>query len=550
MKEFNRSAPTRTRFAVVAAASVFLALPSQGQEISSPSVSKAVSPKLSVNNEVRSLAPARPRKRWLPGDPIQVKEDLERGSENAVSVQVGKTPDALLPRRGQLVPAPAPVRTTPTLGASFDGIGSTGVLPPDTVGAVGPFHFIQMVNSEFAIYDKKGLLLFGPSPINSLWKGFGGPCETDNDGDPLVRYDSLAKRWLVSQFAVDKYTQCIAISRDSDPVSGGWYLYAFDTTDENGQYVTPDYPKIGVWPDGYYMSTQRGFPDEGMDVWVFERDQMLQGYPARQVHFSIMGKSVVLQPADSDGPAPLGGTASFFVRQMDGERFGGDDRVEIYALKTDWKSPTESRFTKEASIKVAPFDSMLCSDDLLSACVSQPKTDVKLEALSAWPMFRAHFRQFDGHASMLLNHTVDATGTDMAGIRWYELRRSADAAWLLHQQGIVPPDSAHRWMGSLAMDGAGNIAIGYSVSGDKVYPGIRVAGRTGTDPQGRFGKEVIVVEGGGSQTYAPAPRWGDYASMDVDPAQNNTFWFTTLYYKSTSDAGWSTRIVEIRVPSQ
>jgi len=487
---------------------------------------------------------------WQEGDPVRVKGDL-KGHDDLTTPQFRpqKESDPLVsrPQPARPTAASAAPLAAPTVGANFDGIGATGVLPPDTIGAVGPNHYIQMVNSAFAIYDKSGSLLAGPSQINSLWQGFGGPCESDNDGDPVVRYDHLADRWLVSQFAVDMNMQCIAISRGPDPVTSGWFLYAFPTRDANGNPVTPDYPKIGVWPDGYYMSTQRGFPNSGLDVWVFERNRMLAGQPARQVQFAVGAPSIVLQPSDLNGPPPSAGTPNFFIRHFDGQRFGGQDRIEIFAFSVNWANPAASTFQSVSNLPTAAFDSVLCNADLMGACVPQPGTNARLETLSVWPMFRAQYRNFGTHETLLLNHSVDATGQDLAGIRWYELRRSPSGSWSIFQQATHAPDSVHRWMGSLAADEAGNIALGYSVGNAQTFPGIRVATRRAADPAGMLGPEITIVNGGGSQTH-PASRWGDYGSMDVDPSRPCTFWYTTLYYATTSQAGWRTRIAEVRVP--
>ena len=106
-----------------------------------------------------------------------------------------------------------------------------------------------------------------------------------------------------------------------------------------GNPVFPDYPKIGVWPDAYYMGTQRGFPSGGLDVWAFERDKMLAGAPAALVQFSVPAPSLFLMPSDLDGPPPPVGTPNFFVRQVDGDRFGGTDRLEVFAFNVDWSNP-------------------------------------------------------------------------------------------------------------------------------------------------------------------------------------------------------------------
>ena len=506
-----------------------------------PQVYDPVAPQV-LDTNMRSMAVEAVAPSWSEGEPVRTVEDLR---EEMGPTEPVRGPGALraLPSEGM----------APIAGVNFDGIGATGVLPPDTNGAVGPNHYIQMVNSAFAIYDKSGGLVAGPTPINALWTNFGGPCETLNNGDPIVRYDQLADRWLISQFALpggdQGFFECIAVSRSADPVGGGWFLYAFPTSDAaTGNPVFPDYPKIGVWGDAYYMGTQRGFPGGGLDVWAFERDQMLVGAPAGVVQFSIPAPSLFLMPSDLDGPPPAPGTPNFFLRQVDGERFGGSDRLEIFAFSVDWANPAASTFVQVADLATDPFDSVLCSASLLGACIPQPGVSQRLETLTVWPMWRLQFRNLGTHEAMVVNHTVDANGNDLAGIRWYELRRTSGGAWAIFQQGTYAPDEVHRWMGSIAMDRDGNIGLGYSASSDSVFPSIRRTGRLATDPPGSMTQaEVTIIDGSGAQTHGSL-RYGNYSSMDVDPADDCTFWYTTEYYEATSTAGWQTRVASFRNP--
>jgi hypothetical protein len=518
------------------------------QDVSAPQVTAPVTPKTSIVANMRALAA--PAAAWRPGGSVRVRGDLaELGPPSSPAPARQGAADPLLGiSRAAAAPAGGVAAPAAEVRVSFEGIGATGVLPPDTVGAVGPNHYIQMVNSAFAIYDKRGNLLAGPSQINSLWSGFGGPCEAQNNGDPIVRYDAQADRWLLSQFALDDRMQCIAISQGPDPVTSGWFLYAFPTVTQNGQPVNPDYPKIAVWGDAYYMGTQRGFPNGGLDVWAFERARMLAGQPARQITFAVSAPSLFLMPSDLDGPPPPAGTPNFFVRQVDGDRFGGQDRVEIFAFAANWANPAASTFQMISSLPTANFDSVLCSADLMGNCVPQPGTTQRLETLTVWPMWRAQYRNFGSFETLLFNHTVDASGNDLAGIRWYELRRQGTTgAWAIQQQGTHAPDnSVHRWMGSIAMDQSGTIALGYSVSSSSVSPGIRAVVRRQSDPPGTLGPEVKLQDGNGSQTFSVA-RWGNYSSMDVDPTDAGTFWYTTEYYDATSDAGWKTRVVSFQV---
>lgn len=516
--------------------------------IEGPIVRQRVAPQLQTTN-LLTLMSSRPAKVWQPGDPVQIMEDLKRIGPAAP--QQGEEAEQ------RPLPAGDPVQRMPDLqrsetgGASmscdFDGISATGFVPPDTVGAVGPAHYIQAVNAAFAIYDKNGNLLAGPSPINSLWNGFGGPCEADNNGDPIVRYDHLANRWLISQFAVHSppdYRQCIAISRTDDPIAGGWHLYAFPTDDSTGNPVNPDYPKIGVWPDGYYMGTQRWFPNGGLDVWAFEREQMLAGAPAAVVQFFVNPPSLFLMPSDLDGPPPPVGTPNFFSRPVDGDRFGGVDRLQVFAFQVDWVNHASSSFDLLSQLPTEPFDSVLCSASLLDTCIPQPGTAQLLETLSVWAMWRLQYRNFGTHETLVTNHTVDANGQSLAGIRWYELRRPAAGTWSIFQQGTYAPDSVNRWMGSLAMNQNGSIALGFSASNKQVFPSIRYASRKIGDPLGLLTQERTLVTGGGSQT-SSSSRWGNYSSMDVDPVDDCTFWYTTEYYDTTSTAGWRTCVSNV-----
>jgi len=503
------------------------------------------------DRDVRTLPIA---DRWRPGQPFREVEDLKERPAGSGEEPTGTSAAAPVPESGSAADTAGSqggVGASAAGGtlASFDGIPATAWVPPDTVGDVGPNHYVQMVNIAFAIYDKQGSLLAGPSPINSLWTGFGGPCETSNNGDPVVRYDHLADRWLMSQFALPagNLSECIAVSRTADPVAGGWYLYQFPSVDQATMtQVFPDYPKLGVWPDAYYMSTQRSFFVGTGDVWAFDRANMLNGAPAGAVQFAVGSPSetIFLLPSDLDGPPPPLGTPNFFVRQVDAERFGPpgtQDRLEVFAFGVDWASPALSTFAQLPSLPTAPFDSVLCVAGLIGQCIPQPGTANLLESLTVWPMWRLQYRNFGTHETMVVNHTIDVNSADQAGLRWYELRRPPSGVWSIFQQGTHSPDASHRWMASLAMNGNRSMALGYNVSSSTVFPGLRAAGRLETDAPGTLAQgEMTLVDGGGSQT--GSARWGNYSSMDVDPVDDCTFWFTGEYYPASTAAGWRTRI--------
>ncbi|GGK94259.1 hypothetical protein Sme01_56970 [Sphaerisporangium melleum] len=475
--------------------------------------------------------------------PSTGKPDKSDQSDKAAKTPVG----------AEVLQTNAAATQVPEFTASFEGVGNVdGVLPPDTNGDVGPHHYVQSVNVSYAIYDKSGTLLLGPLPGNALYAGFGGPCETTNDGDPVVLYDEAADRWMITQFAVPGgtagYHQCIAISQTPDP-TGAYYRYDF----LYHQSRMNDYPKFGIWPDAYYMTANEFSPSfAGAGAVAFEREKMLAGQPARMVYFHLGPDFGGLLPADAEGTAPPAGAPNPFT-MVDDDAWGisPTDRLLMWDFKVDWTDPAASTFGNGLApsrfFETAPFDSNMCN--YARACVPQQGTAAKLDAIADRLMYRAAYRDFGDHASIVLNHTVDADGTDHAGMRWYELRATGPAAWTLHQQGTYAPDADHRWMGSGAMDVTGNIAFGFSASGTTTFPSIRVAGRLSGDELGRLDQsERTLVAGTGAQTHT-ASRWGDYSSMSVDPADGCTFWFTTEYMAATSSAGWQTRVGAMKFPN-
>ena len=438
-----------------------------------------------------------------------------------------------------------------TLSGNFEGIGNrNGVLPPDTTGAIGPTHFVQMVNLSMAVYDRTGAAVFGPINSNSIWAGFGGPCQTENDGDPVVLYDKLADRFVVSQFALPNFPlgpfyECIAISQTGDPTDA-WHRYEFLIH----QTKLDDYPKLGVWPDGYYMSINqftcrqgRGCSWGGAGVVAFERDQMLAGLPARRIYFDLYGVDPNLGgflPSDVDGPAPPAGAANIFSLFDDNAWGYSPDQLQLWAFHVDWLDTALSTFTHVSNLGTAAFDSSLCG--YARACIPQGSTIYKVDTLADRLMFRLQYRNFGDHETLVTNHSVDVGG-DRAGIRWYELRKTGGGPWSILQQGTYAPGTDHRWMGSIAMNGQGDIGLGFSITGPSLLPSIRTTGRIATDPAGTLPQgELNIITGGGYQTHSAA-RWGDYSHMSVDPTDDCTFWYTQEYFTGgASVANWQTRI--------
>ncbi len=434
-------------------------------------------------------------------------------------------------------------RENPNEVANFEGIPNLNqVYPPDTDGDVGPDHYFQMINLSFQVFDKQGNTLYGPADNRTLWTGFIGPWTGTNDGDPIILYDELADRWVATQFAINTsdgtFWELIAITATGDPL-GEWYRYAFQFPAFN------DYPKMGVWPDGYYFSFNMfGADYRRAAVCVLERDAMLTGDPeARMILFDLPQGSEPwsLLPADFDGVPPEPGTPNYFAYAMD-DAFGSGDYISIYAFTADWTDPLNSTFSEVDRLDTEPFNSFFCNASL-SACLQQPAGGPPLEALSDRLMFRLQYRNFDDYETMVTNHTVNADGNGHAGIRWYELRNLKDGnGWFIHQQGTYAPDELHRWMGSIAMDGRGYIALGFSVVSPSKFPSIRYTGRSPNDPPGEMTfYEEEIIGGSGVQT-GPAARWGDYSMMSVDPSNDSVFWFTTEYVEKTGQVSWQTRI--------
>jgi hypothetical protein len=433
----------------------------------------------------------------------------------------------------------AVVPFTPVVGTSFEGLGAgqygfsiTGA-PPDTNGTVGATQYVQWVNTSFAVFNKTtGALIAGPTAGNTLWSGFGGGCQNNNDGDPIVLYDKQAQRWIFSQFSVTTtpYLQCLAVSTTSD-ATGTYNRYSFQYGDFD------DYPKMGVWADGYYETFNmfNGNTFVGADACAYNRAAMLAGQAANQVCFQ-QGSSVGgLLPSDLDGnTAPPTGSPNYML-------FYGTNTLNLYRFHVDFTTPANSTFTGPTVINVAAFNP-LCSG---GTCVPQPGTTQQLDSLADRLMYRLAYRNFGTHESLVVNHSVSVSSG--AGIRWYEIQNPSGTP-ALAQQGTFAPDSNYRWMGSIAMDQAGDMAVGYSVSnGTSIFPSIAYTGRASTDPAGTMQAEVNVVSGTGSQTTGLS-RWGDYSAMQVDPVDDCTFWYTQEYIKTNGTFNWNTRIANFKFP--
>ena len=408
-----------------------------------------------------------PALRDIPAD-LREEPDGDRAAHAPLRVPKGR--GTMAPRGdGALQEAPMPsLLAAPSV--NFDGVNNrNGVLPPDTNGDIGPNHYVQWVNLSFAVYSRTGATLKAPTNGNTIFANFGGPCETTNDGDPIVLYDEAADRWLLSQFALPNYPagpfyQCIAISTGSDP-SLTYHRYEFQISASK----LNDYPKFGVWRDGYYMTVNQfaGNSYAGAGVVVFERDKMLAGQTARQIYIDTNDVTLGgMLPSDIDGATlPAAGTPNY-VFQFDDDYPVPGDFLEIWEFATNWTTGTAA-FTLRDKLAVAAFDSNLCN--YARNCIPQPGTSAKLDTLSDRLMYRLQYRNFGTYETFVTNHTVDVNGADRAGIRWYEIRKTG-GTFSVRQQSTFSPDATHRWMASAAMDKFGNIGLAYNTSSSTAVP--------------------------------------------------------------------------------
>jgi hypothetical protein len=440
-------------------------------------------------------------------------------------------------------------------GLNFDGIPYPGVncncAPPDTDGYVGLTQYVQIVNTGYQVFDKTdGHSVLGPVSVESVWAGFGGVCETDGEGDVVALYDKMANRWLISQFAGTSIPnhECIAVSTTSD-ATGTYNRYDFDLTPFGLNYY--DYPKLGSWPDAYYMAdnvfNSAGTMYLGTEPFAFDRTQMLVGLPATVISPGLVGAPAnnedPLMPSDFDGKImPPAGAPNTFVEFPDSTGNNGNTyRSWHYSVGVPFG--TGPTFTQVPSPPAAPFT-------FLTAFVPQLPPQTNLDNLADRLMFRLAYRNFGSPTvpdeSVVVNYTVSSGG--VAGIRWVELKNVTNGPITVRQESTYQPDTTWRWMGSVAMDQSGNLALGFSASDATIHPQIRYATRLATDPLNTLTAEAHLFDGTGSQSDTQS-RWGDYSAMTVDPVDDCTFWYTQEYYQTNSSFNWRTRIGNFKFDS-
>ncbi|GAB4184498.1 MAG: hypothetical protein Tsb002_07550 [Wenzhouxiangellaceae bacterium] len=491
---------------------------------------------------------------WQPGDPII--EYQRRGN--------GIPPDWEPPSPRQFNIDPLVARARAASGAGGAGIETqlinvpgnpgNGVQPPDTNGDVGPQYYIQAINgTNVVVLDKTDGTVVTSFTLGSLAAGSGTGCNVLRS-DPVVFFDQFAGggegRWVLTEFTSNSL--CFFISQTVDPTTGDWFIYEF-TSASGG---IPDYHKYGVWPDFYYAGANEGFSG-GRSNYAFDRTNMLLGQPARPVQVfsspTLNGYFFqLLLAADADGATPPpAGAPGILLRKRDDEAHTNDggtddpvnDFIDYWEMTIDFDNSANSTFAGPTSVPIAEFDADLCGLTNFN-CVPQTGSGIVLDSVAETLMWRVQYRRFDDRQVMLSSFVVDVDGNDLHGVRWFVLERPADdvsGGWTLAQEGTQSLDSTHRWMSSIAMDGSRNIVMGYSVSDNAgTFPGIRYAGQANGDPAGTLPRgEFTAIDGSAANN---GGRWGDYASMSVDPVNDCVFYFTSMYNPASN---WQTRVFSV-----
>jgi hypothetical protein len=477
-----------------------------------------------------------------------------------------------------------PTPSAAIAGASFEGpgVGLVGFnltgAPPDPTLAVGPNHIVAWVNSMYTVFNKSGAVLLAPTNGNDLFVGLPNLCATTNRGDPIVLYDRLADRWIFSQwsFAITggaasaPYFQCFAISTSGDPL-GTYARYAvqFGSVAPGGLH---DVAKLGIWPDAYYTSYNvfAGSPAGGLSgaaLCASDRNKMLAGDSTATTlcaPINFYGGGAAFLPADQDGttlPSDLTQGGIFM-------RFSPVPMpaLRIIKLKPNFAAGTvtlNDGFGGALGTFVdlaLPATASSCGN-FGGNCIAQPGTANLLQSVGSQLMYRLAFRNRAGVESIVATQSVDPDGAGArnAALRWYEIRNplgnpadpvSANRPTIFQNGTYDPGASGDRWMGSIAMDGAGNILLGYSVVNavTGLFPSIGIAGRELNDPLNTLQAEILAFPGGGSQT-GSLTRWGDYTTMQIDPSDDRTFWYINQFLGASGTFNWRTRIVSYKFPS-
>jgi hypothetical protein len=518
-----------------------------------------------------------PREPTTIGAPKIYRPRLQGPPPTKFVTQPGAAPSAPEQVGGPNAPMPGTIQNF--AGLSFNDSCTGGRCgagwPPDPNGDVGPNHYIEAVNDAIAIYGKSGALLASFTEDN-LWNGVGTtPCNGNSQGDPVVVYDWLADRFVITWLAfsivsgrpASPFYQCIAASKTSDPVAGGWWLYAV-RADPGGAGQPPvgdlnDYGKFGLWHDCLYMganlfrydATHNGTYD-GVLFGSFSRADL---YSGSALTFSLgqlppTSNAFTLVPSNNQGTganAAQPGTPNYFVSES-----GSAFAFEVRKFTAGANCGAGGTLSTASNVSQATYPSQQ------GAIVPQPNTTNRLDMIDDRIMQKVPYRKIGSAESLWVTHPV-GTAAGTTAMQWAQLDVTGGtiAAAPVQQQIYAPDTTLYRFMGSLAVDRQGNMALGYTTSNGTApnYPSIAYSGRLATDPLNTLPQtEVQMIAGSGSQTNtcpiggAPCDRWGDYSAMSLDPADGCAFWYVNEYYDSQTDGNagnWQTRIGSFRFPS-
>ena len=522
------------------------------QQLATPTTDKTIPDE--YNGDVRDL----PRAERAKASPTMVGS-IPPGTKELLPIR--QNPSVVEPVVTR-APMPSPGNNFSGLSFSQTVVGGTAGAghPSDDNGDVGRNHYIQAVNSSYAIYNKSGALLAAFTE-DSLHSGTGTMCDGHSSGDPIVLYDALADRWILTQFAFERdssnrptapFFQCFAVSKSSDPVAGGWWLYAVRMDSGTGGQPPignfNDYGKFGIWHDCLYMAANEfEYPIANYTGTMFaslSKSDMYAGLPLTAAYGTLpaSGPASMIPShlaANSGGALPPAGTPNYFVSQsrstfaFEVRKFtagpncgaGGSLSAPMYVSQTPYSIP-------------------------VGAIIPQPDTTRKLDSIGDRLMQRVQYRKVGATESLWVVHNV---GVAPVTSQWAQINVTGGAVSTtpIQEQIYAPNTNLARWMGSIAADSQGNAALGYSTSSASAFPGIAYSGRLVTDPPNTMPQsEVQLVAGLGSQTHIN--RWGDYTAMVVDPVDDCTFWYTNQYYatlQDSADRNWNTRIGSFKFPT-
>lgn len=429
---------------------------------------------------------------------------------------------------------------------NMEGLSANFGSPHDPTGDVGRDYYLQAINAtRLGVFDKEGNMVGNSFAANTIWSSLG----FSSAGDPIILYDQEVDRWIITEFPNGNQL-LVAVSQTSDPL-GSWDAYNFGTPN------FPDYPKYGVWSNAYSVTTNEG-GSSNLPSYFIDREALLNGddiVMIQRINLPGIGEGgpgfFVATPVDWSGLTPPPATQGPMVLRMNDDAWGvaAQDQIDVFSIDLDWDNP-DNTTVSSTSVVTAPYDSNPCSVSGFGfQCVPQGGSTTGLDGLPETILNQAHYRNFGTHEALVFTFIVDATaGQDLSGMRWMEFRRLPGETWTVYQEGTyAPEDGLDRYAGSIAMDGFGNIALGYAASSEEEFVSIRYTGRRSTDPLGEMTIDEYVAADG-INTINSFGRFGDYSHMAIDPINDRTFWFTGEYGGNGSNNA-TTRIVafEIRV---